>query len=250
MDEKVHYHRMTVASTGSAVSPRARLRRWRLVGLGLIMSTLSVLILLMGVNYPGGWSRPLFLIIGILATLFFVPMTAFLLYAAVRLGNRDRHATTDGSEQQMPLFGRNRQSPVDAWSLSANVEEEEECWRVTWFGNSGNQPPDFEAANLTEVTDVAATGALALYAAGPRPLGAVLAFAIYPRKPGKKGVLYDVSGSPGQFKARDMQNMAHQVDAANLEELIEAVRQQAGADIAMLRWVRPFAELPIEWLAQ
>ena len=47
-----------------------------------------------------------------------------------------------------------------------------------------------------------------------------------------------------------MQASARQVQAASLEELVEAVRQQAGADIAMLRWVRPFAELPVECLEE
>lgn len=150
----------------------------------------------------------------------------------------------------MPVFGRNRQPPADAWSLSADVEEEEACWRVTWFGNRRNEPPDFQAASLTEVTDLAATAALARYVAGPQPPGAVLGFAIYPRKSGKTGVLYDVSGRPGQFEARDVQASARQVQAASLEELVEAVRQQAGADIAMLRWVRPFAELPVECLEE
>jgi hypothetical protein len=100
------------------------------------------------------------------------------------------------------------------------------------------------------VTDLAATAALAMYAVGLRPPGAVLAFAIYPRKAGKKGVLYDVSGGPGQFKACDMQGSHPEVEAADLEQLVKAVRQNAGADIAMLRWVRPFEELPIEWREQ
>jgi hypothetical protein len=34
----------------------------------------------------------------------------------------------------MPMFGRNRQSAGNAWSLSATVEEGEDGWRVTWFG--------------------------------------------------------------------------------------------------------------------
>jgi hypothetical protein len=150
----------------------------------------------------------------------------------------------------MPLFGRNRQSSVDEWSLSATVEEDEEGWHVSWFGDGKTQPPEFEGAGLTEVTDLAATAALALYAVGPKPPGALLGFAIYPRKAGKKGVLYDVSGGPGGFKARDMQGSHQEVGAADLEQLVEAIRQNAGADIAMLRWVRPFEELPIEWIEQ
>ncbi len=147
----------------------------------------------------------------------------------------------------MPLFGRNRQSAEDA-SLSANVEENDDGWRVTWFGNAGPEPVPFEAAGLTEVTDMATAAALAVYAGSAKPPSAVLAFAIYPLKPSLKGVLYDVSGGPGSFVARAMQGSHEAVEAATLEQLVSAARQQAGGEIGMLRWVRPFAELPTNLL--
>jgi hypothetical protein len=215
------------------------------------MSALSVLMLLVGITNLHNGGLP-FAIIGGACTLFFGGLAVFLLYAAVRLGRRDRrrlHGQAPGSrpeEVAMPLFGRNRQSPMEAWSLTANVEEGTDGWRVTWFGDGKTQPPEFEEAGLTKVTDLAARAALALYAVGPRPPGTVLGFAIYPRTAGKKGAMYDVSGGPGRFRARDMQGSQQEVEAADLEQLVEAVRQNAGADIAMLRWVRPFAELPTE----
>jgi hypothetical protein len=146
----------------------------------------------------------------------------------------------------MPLFGRNRQPVADDPNLGGFVEEGDDGWRVSWDEGGGNNPPELQAASLTEVTDLATAAALAR----PRPSGGVLAFAIYPRKSGKKGVLYDVTSSPGQFTARDMQGSHREVGAANLDELLAEVRQQAGPDIAMLRWVRPFGELPSRGLEE
>jgi hypothetical protein len=147
----------------------------------------------------------------------------------------------------MPLFGRKRASLEQEWCLSADVEEDEEGgWRVTWFGDSKGLPRQSEGATLTEATDTAATAALAVYSLGPQPPGAVLGFAIYPRTSGKNGALYDVSGCPGQFAAREMAGSDREVQAASLEDLVVAVRRQAGDEIAMLRWVRPFSELPAE----
>jgi hypothetical protein len=208
---------MSASQAGAAAAQATGSRRWRLVGLGVIMSFLSILILLVRIGNPG---RGLFVdIVGIVTTLFFVPLTVFLLYAAVRLGRRQAHSANASharSEIAMPVFDRNRQSAVTAWSLSATVEEGEEGWRVSWFGDGKTQPPEFEGAGLTEVTDLAATAALAMYAVGPRPLGAMLGFAISPLKVGKKGVLYDVSGGPGHFKARDMQGSHQEVESRRL----------------------------------
>jgi hypothetical protein len=149
----------------------------------------------------------------------------------------------------MPMFGRNRRSPADPRSLSATVEEQDECWHVTWLGER-NELPDLEAASLTEATDLAAKMAQALDTARGRPSGAVLSFAIYPRGAGNNALVYDVSGGPGQFKARDTQDSGQQVHAANLEELVAAARHQAWTDYAMLCWVRPLEELPTEQLEQ
>lgn len=145
----------------------------------------------------------------------------------------------------MPLFGRSRPSPEQQWSLSADVEEQKEGWRVTWFGDCKGLPRQFEGASLTEVTDVAATAALAAYSVNPVPSGGVLGFAIYPRTSSKTGATYDVSGRAGQFVARELGGADGEVTAASLEDLLAAISQQTGTEIAMLGWVRPFAELPI-----
>ena len=100
------------------------------------------------------------------------------------------------------------------------------------------------------MTELATSGALAECAQGRRAPGAVLTFAIYPRGSGEEGVLYEISGRPGQFKARSVENDARHVQAANLEELVAGVRLEARPDYAMLCWVRPLAELPTEWLEQ
>jgi hypothetical protein len=146
----------------------------------------------------------------------------------------------------MPMFGRKRQSPADLRALTATVKERDECWRVSWLGDGSNEPPEYEATSLTEVIELATSGALAECALGRRTPGAILTFAIYPRGSGEEGLLYEISGRPGQFKARSVEDGARQVQAANLEELVAGVRQEARPDYAMLCWVRPLAELPTE----
>jgi len=61
-------------------------RRWRLVGLGVLMSAASIFILLLGINDPG--NGVLLDFAGAFTTLVCVPLTLFLLYAAVRLRGR------------------------------------------------------------------------------------------------------------------------------------------------------------------
>jgi hypothetical protein len=146
----------------------------------------------------------------------------------------------------MPVFGRKRQSPADPRALTATVEEQDECWRVTWLGDGNNEPPEYEAPSLTEVTELATAGVRAECALGRRTASAVLTFAIYPRGSAEEGLLYEISGSPGQFRARSVDDGARQVLAANLEDLVAAVRQEARPDYAMLCWVRPLAELATE----
>jgi hypothetical protein len=64
----------------------SRMQRWRLVGLGSLMSAGSVFILLLGINNKH--DGLLFEIAGVITALFFVPLTLFLFYAAIRLGRR------------------------------------------------------------------------------------------------------------------------------------------------------------------
>jgi hypothetical protein len=144
------------------------------------------------------------------------------------------------------VFGRNWRSPKDRFVLSANVQEQDECWHLTWLGDGRMTPPDYEAASLTEVTDLATAAALAAYRAGPRVRGAMLTFAIYPDGHGTREFLYKISGSPGRFKARCIEDDTRYVQAADLEQLIKAARRQAHTDYAMLIWIRPLEEFLAE----
>jgi hypothetical protein len=143
-----------------------------------------------------------------------------------------------------------RRQRFETGSLTCMVSARDDGWQLTWVGEGRNEPPDFEADTLTEATDQAAAAALALYMVGPRPPGAELDFAIYPWDYGRNAAIYDVSGAPGQFRAKDIQGSDREVEADSLEGLVAAIRAQPGGDVAMLRWLRPFAELPAEWLDQ
>ena len=217
------------------------------------MSIGSVFILLVGI---GGRSQNptsglVFIVVGIIGTLFFLPCTAFLAYGAVRLGHRDRQAARAGTpiqqEVAMPLCGR--KPSRNTWSVACLVSAERDGWQVSWIGEGKNEPAEFEAASLTEATDQAARAALALYAVGPRPPGADLQFAIYPWDYGRNGAIYDISGSAGKFKARGIVGSEREIAAESLEGLVAALRQEPRGDTAMLQWIRPFAGLPAEWLA-
>jgi hypothetical protein len=146
----------------------------------------------------------------------------------------------------VPLFGRNRRALADPRALSANVQEQDECWRVTWLGDGENKLPEYEAASLTEVTDLATAGALAAYRTGHRPPGAVLTFVIFPRGYGTRELLYEISGTPGRLKARFIEDDTRQVEAPDLDQLIKAARQQAHTDYAFFSWVRPLADSPAQ----
>jgi hypothetical protein len=65
------------------ISPTRR-QQWKLVGMGAIMSAVSVLLLLAGIGT--GAQGLLFLVVGALCGLFFVPSTAYLLGQAARRG--------------------------------------------------------------------------------------------------------------------------------------------------------------------
>jgi hypothetical protein len=65
------------------INPTRR-QQWRLVGMGAIMSAVSVLLLLAGIG--GGVRGLLFVVVGALGSLFFVPSTAYLLGQAARRG--------------------------------------------------------------------------------------------------------------------------------------------------------------------
>jgi hypothetical protein len=144
----------------------------------------------------------------------------------------------------MPLFPR-KTYPDLAGVLTCLLFAEHGVWAINWMSdNTKKEPPEFEAASLTEAVDQAATAALALWSTRPPIPGARLDFAIYPWRYGRNGAIYEISGSPGGFTARDTVGSNREVQAPSLEGLVEAVSHEPGGDAAMLRWVRPFAELP------
>ncbi len=205
------------------------------------MSAGSVFILLIGINNPR--NGLLIEIAGAITTVFFVPLTLFLFYGAIRL----RHADS-GTQSPMPLF-RRKADPALARVLTCLVFAKSDSWEVGWMSdNTKKEPPEFEAASLTEAVDQAATAAQALWSTLPPIPGAEIDFAIYPWPYGRNGAIYDISGGPGGFTARDIQGSDREVRAASLEALVETLSREPAGDIAMLRWRRPFADLPTEWL--
>jgi hypothetical protein len=235
-------------------APRERMG---LLRRGVVFSVGSALLLLIGlggaVTGSGFDGRAVFLVVvGAVGLLFFAPLTIYVVREMSRLRNaRDQSELPAAGTVATPAVSRNGHRAVKTGSIACLVSADEDGWRVSWIGEGSNEPPGFETpGSLTEVTGQAATAALALYEVGPKPPGAELAFAIYPWDYGKNGAIYDVSGGPGMFKAREFQGSEREVEAESLEGLVEAVRNEPGGDIAMLSWIRPFAELPAEWLQQ
>jgi hypothetical protein len=105
-----------------------------------------------------------------------------------------------------------------------------------------------EGDDEQRATGQAATAAPALWSTRPLVPGARPDFAIYPWRYGRNGAIYEISGGPGGFTARDTVGSNREVRAPGLEGLVEAVRREPGGDAAMLRWVRPSAELPTDAL--
>ena len=147
----------------------------------------------------------------------------------------------------MPRFGRGRSRPASGL-LTGVISAKQDEWEVFWIGEGRNEPQEFLAPSLTEAADQATTAALAMYVVGPMLPDAELQFAIYPWDYGKNAPMYDISALPGQFRARDIQGSDREITAESLEGLVAALRGEPSGDKAMLRWVRPFAELPTELL--
>lgn len=75
---------MTVAPDDDVRLSPARRQQWRLVAMAAIISAVSVVLLLAGIG--AGAHGFLFLLVGALGALFFVPATAYLLFQAARRG--------------------------------------------------------------------------------------------------------------------------------------------------------------------
>lgn len=147
----------------------------------------------------------------------------------------------------MPLFRRNAHSMCGL--LTGVVSERRGKWEVFWIAESTRyEPQTFTAAGLTEAADQATTAALAKYVTGSHVPDAELQLAIYPWDYGKNAPMYDISGGPGEFRARDIQGSDREIAAESLEGLVVALCAEPSGSAAMLRWVRPFAVLPPELL--
>jgi hypothetical protein len=145
----------------------------------------------------------------------------------------------------MPRFGR--RSHARPALLTGVISADDAEWEVFFVGDRMKEPARFTAASLTEAADQATAAALAMNMA--RPLsGAALQFAIYPWDYALNAPIYDISGTPGQFRARDIQGSDREITAESLEGLVEALRTEPAVDRAMLRWERPFAALPTDAL--
>jgi hypothetical protein len=145
----------------------------------------------------------------------------------------------------MPLFGRrSRATPA---LLTGVISADDADWAIFFVGDGMKEPRRFTAASLTEAADQATAAALAMNIARPLP-GAALQFAIYPWDYALNAPIYDISGTLGEFRARDTQGSDREIMAGSLEGLVEALRTEPAGDRAMLRWERPFAALPTDAL--
>jgi hypothetical protein len=146
----------------------------------------------------------------------------------------------------MPLFRRNVRRKCGL--LTGVVSERRGKWEIFWIAESTRyEPRQFSAASLTEVADQATTAALVKYMTGSYVPDAELQFAIYPWDYGRDAPMYDISGGPGEFRARDIQGSDREIAAESLEGLVVALSAEPSGSVAMLRWVRPFAALsPVE----
>jgi hypothetical protein len=118
-------------------------------------------------------------------------------------------------------------------------------WMVTWAGD-GLWPPRVAAATLTETADQTEAAVAALYAEYPPVPDAELQFVFYPWDY-KSGPIFDITGNPGDFTARDTKDGDRSVSGATLEDLVEAVRQRADVPDgdSMFRWIRKVASLQV-----
>jgi hypothetical protein len=149
----------------------------------------------------------------------------------------------------MPVFGRRKGAPCLLLTaiISAGTGNHDGEWEVIWIGDGRGckEPQRLVTASLSEAAEQATASALALYAAGDLAPDADLQFAIYPWDYGKSAPIFEVSGGPDSFTAcNSFDDSAPTVSAGTLEELVAEVGGQPDGAEAMLRWGRPFSNLP------
>jgi hypothetical protein len=140
----------------------------------------------------------------------------------------------------MALFGRR---PRPAGLLTGLMSPEGAGWGVSWVSDGSRQPKSLRAGSLTEAVRQAVEAALACYRSGPPQPGAELQLALFPWLYGRDAPMYDISGGPGQYRARDIQGSDSEITAETLEGLVAALAREPGGNEAMLRWILPFAGL-------
>jgi hypothetical protein len=123
--------------------------------------------------------------------------------------------------------------------------EKDGGWSAFFLGD-GLKPPEVRAWTLTEVADQAAATVASLYARHPPVEGAELMLAMYPWD-FRGGAIFDVTGEPGSYSARDIQGSEALVHGATLEDLVSAVERLTDVprNRSMFRWIRSISSLPV-----
>jgi hypothetical protein len=112
-------------------------------------------------------------------------------------------------------------------------------WSVT-FAGAGRVPAPVHAPSLSLAAAVASATVASLFARGTVGAATEFRLAIYPW-PYRDGPVFDITGTPGGFTARDG---ATSVQGATLEDLLTAAQRMPAGHGAMFRWTRPVSTLP------
>ena len=146
----------------------------------------------------------------------------------------------------MALFGHKNRSDNALLTaiISAGTGRHQGEWEVIWIANVGKGPSRMVTNSLSEAAEQATTAALAHFGEGRMTPEAELQFAIYPWDYGKMAPMYDITAEAHQYQAHDIVGDSPDIAAATLEALIDEMAMQPRGGEAMLRWVRPFKELP------
>jgi hypothetical protein len=146
----------------------------------------------------------------------------------------------------VPIFSRKNRTRNGLLTaiISAGAGRHEGEWEVIWIGEGGQKPRRLVTTSLPEAAEQATTAALANFVESRLIPEAELQFAIYPWDYGKMAPMYDITAEDGLYHAYDIVADSPDIAAPTLEGLVEQMAAQPGGSEAMLRWVRPFRDLP------
>jgi hypothetical protein len=113
-------------------------------------------------------------------------------------------------------------------------------WSVTWVC-AGRVPAPIHALSLSLAATVASATVASLFARGTVDAATEFQLAIYPW-PYHDGPVFDITGAPGGFTARDG---VTSVQGATLEDLLTAAQRMPAGHGAMFRWTRPVSALAL-----